>query len=68
MTTPAGPAAPASESTCCGEGGSWASKAGQPQVVGCMLCPNAGRRYWRNNRADGQPYRGVEPLRDDDQS
>jgi hypothetical protein len=66
MTSPAAPADQSAAPTCCGEGGSWAPKAGQPQVVGCMLCPNAGRRYWRSNRADGQPYVEVQPLGDTD--
>ncbi|GAA4439157.1 hypothetical protein [Phytohabitans houttuyneae] len=47
--------------TCCGQGGAWAPRPGEPQVVGCMLCRNAGRRYWRN-RADGQMYVPVKPL------
>lgn len=48
--------------TCCGEGGSWAPKAGSARVVGCMLCPKASGYYWRDNRADGGEYREVEPL------
>lgn len=60
MTSPAAPV----ESTavaCCGEGGSWAPKAGQPLAAGCRLCP-ASPNYWRTNRADGGEYREVEAL------
>jgi hypothetical protein len=58
-TRPAG-AAPAVEgepassaktaATCCGQGGAWAPPAGQPVVIGCMLCPKS-PTYWRK-RAD----------------
>jgi hypothetical protein len=60
MTSPAAPVESAA-GTCCGEGGTWAPKAGSARVVGCMLCPKSAS-YWRTNRADGGEYHEVEPL------
>lgn len=57
---PAFPAPAASEALCCGQGGS-ATTAGRPRVVACMLCPNS-PTYWKDNRADGERYRPVQPL------
>jgi hypothetical protein len=48
---------------CCGQGGAWAPPAGQPVVIGCMLCPRSAT-YWRTHRADGRPYEPVRPLGD----
>jgi hypothetical protein len=63
MTSPSAPADQSASSTCCGEGGSWAPKAGSPLAAGCSLCPKSSS-YWRNNRADGQPYVEVKALSD----
>lgn len=64
MTSPAAPVESAAD-ICCGEGGTWAPKAGQPLAAGCALCP-ASSSYWRDNRADGQPYEPVSPLTEAD--
>jgi hypothetical protein len=48
-------------SVCCGQGGAWAPPAGQPLVIGCVLCPRSAT-YWRTHRADGRPYQPAPPL------
>ncbi len=60
-TGPVTASAARNEAVCCGAGGSWAPPAGEPLVIGCMLCPQS-TTYWRTNRADGTPYRAVPPL------
>jgi hypothetical protein len=61
--TPASPALTGNASACCGEGGVWAPRAGEPSVAGCALCPQS-PTYWRSvtNRADGEPYEPVRAL------
>ncbi|MEU8158144.1 hypothetical protein AB0B94_31200 [Micromonospora sp. NPDC048986] len=51
MPTPDAPPAPPAvevreDGTCCGTGGRWAPKEGEPVVNGCQLCPNS-MTYWR---------------------
>lgn len=62
MTSPDTPA-PVTEMSCCGQGGSWAPKAGEPLVAGCALCSRSSN-YWRRRRADGRTYEPVKPLGD----
>lgn len=47
MTEPTPPTDP----TCCGKGGAWAPKEGQPVVLGCMLCPRSDT-YWKPERRE----------------
>jgi hypothetical protein len=56
---------PPTARACCGEGGSWAPKAGEPFVTGCALCPQSST-YWRASRADGRSYEPVRALSADD--
>lgn len=43
--------------TCCGNGGSWAPKPGEPVVVGCQVCPNSPTYWAKDKPADRQEAR-----------